>query len=204
MIEIINNHGVFIVFILMFTNGFFSFPPSEITIAYSGFLVGQDTHSLASLLLAIYLGNLLGTTCLYLIGKKWSDFFKTAISKENYQFKILQKILPSQAFITQFTNFLTLKGKHWVAVFRCFPVLRSIVSLPAGVAKMKFKDFIFYSSIGIFIWAFIWLIVGFSFYEIYNTYGKAFSLIFLILLLAVSVILKRQVTKFAKSSMLDA
>jgi len=67
------------------------------------------------------------------------------------------------------------KEAHWVMIFRFLPLVRALISIPAGMVKMPHKTFIIYSTIGISIWTTLWIMIGYflgaSFvkYEIYIT-----------------------------------
>ena len=43
---------------------------------------------------------------------------------------------------------------------RMFPIIRSLVSIPAGLVKMGIAKFYLFSSVGIIIWNSIWITIG--------------------------------------------
>lgn len=52
------------------------------------------------------------------------------------------------------------KGKGTVLFCRCIPVIRSLISIPAGMAKMKFGTFILFTAIGSAIWNILLVYLG--------------------------------------------
>jgi len=52
------------------------------------------------------------------------------------------------------------KGKSTVLFCRCIPVIRSLISIPAGMAKMKFGVFCLLTTIGSFVWNIILVYLG--------------------------------------------
>jgi len=51
-------------------------------------------------------------------------------------------------------------GDLIILLSRVLPILRTFISLPAGVAKMKLPKFIFYTIIGCFIWSYVLTMIG--------------------------------------------
>ncbi len=50
------------------------------------------------------------------------------------------------------TEWFQKKGKLTVLICRCVPVLRSLISIPAGMAKMQWGLFLLYTIVGSFVW----------------------------------------------------
>ena len=52
---------------------------------------------------------------------------------------------------------------YWLAIFRLFPLVRALVSVPAGMIRMPHKLFILYSLAGFAIWTTFWTLLGYYF-----------------------------------------
>lgn len=127
--------------------------PSEIVVPFSGFLASSGRFGLFAVILVATLANLIGSIILFLIGRSGGRWILERYGK--YVF-IHQKDLDL--------------GDRWFlkygvrAVFfgRMLPVVRTFISLPAGVAGMNFKKFIFYTFFGALPWNFVLAYVGFK------------------------------------------
>lgn len=160
------NYGLIAVFFLMVSNGFFSAPPSETTLALSGILVSLYHHDFVDVFLAAITGNLIGTYILYLIarsfGHEWLFRLKSYLENKNSKFvNLFGGLIPDEATYEFLASKFREDGKKWVCIFRCFPVVRSVVSIPAGVTKMNNFIFLSFSLVGISVWAIGWQSLGY-------------------------------------------
>lgn len=135
------------IFLLMALENIFPPVPSEIIMGYGGVLVARGTFSFWPLLLIGTLGTVAGNCVWYWLGWRWSE----------------QQL---QAFVDRRGRWLTLEWedfekarlafrKHgdWVVfLLRFSPFLRTIVSLPAGLAHMKMWRFLLFTFLGSLIW----------------------------------------------------
>lgn len=127
--------------------------PSEIVVPFSGFLASSGRFGLLAVVLVATAANLTGSVILFLIGRSGGRWILERYGK--YVF-IHQKDLDlgDRWFL-----------KHGVkAVFfgRMLPVVRTFISLPAGVAKMNFKKFAAYTFLGALPWNFALAYIGFK------------------------------------------
>lgn len=187
IIQFIKSYGVYAVFFLMISNGFASTPPSEAILGFAGVFVSYGHLDFYLTILAGVTGNIVGATLLYVIGLKIGyDWILKLKKKLKSTGKIGYKLsfwLPDREFIIYFqTLFMRKVGFIFVGIFRCFPVIRSIVSLPAGMAKMAALRFILYSFIGCFIWACFWVGLGFLLSESWQQWSMWITIVLLVFL----------------------
>jgi len=156
--ELVIRWGIVAVFFLMVSNGFFSTPPSQVVLSVAGALtIGNNTYFIIMFFVVI-IANYLGTTALYAIcwykGQKWYDSVKNSDFVQRR--KLLNMWIPSSTSLIAFFN-----DRAWL-VFACrlLSFIRSIISVPAGIAKMSFLKFTALTMPGIMIWAFIWMFTG--------------------------------------------
>tara|TARA_Y100000310_G_scaffold287501_1_gene312458 strand:+ start:121 stop:759 length:639 start_codon:yes stop_codon:yes gene_type:complete len=167
LLGVIESNGLISLFIFMAFNGFIGFPPSELVLFLGGFSASIASYSFVSALLSSFFGALLGSYMLFLVGRaigyKW-------ILKVPFMRKVF-----SERFIHLIAHTLKDEGAYWIGIFRCFPVIRSIVSIPAGMIGMPHKVFLLWTGLGLMVWAVVWsglgYILGISFlkYHIYVT-----------------------------------
>jgi membrane protein DedA with SNARE-associated domain len=117
-------------------------PGTEVTMLFAGFNV--DTHhlTLLGIILAGIIGDLLGASAAYAIGYYGLH-------------EVLARRGPlhiDAAKITRASGWFDRYGPPIVAVSRCIPVFRSAPPYAAGVVKMPFLRFIFFSAIGSAVW----------------------------------------------------
>ncbi|MDD5294407.1 MAG: DedA family protein, partial [Patescibacteria group bacterium] len=95
------------------------------------------------------------------------------------------KIKKSEDFFLRYGNISTLVG-------RLIPVVRQLISLPAGFARMNFKSFLFYTAFGSGVWAIVLAILGYAFganQELLAKYYKEISWFFVILAILVAAVI---------------
>lgn len=125
--------------------------PSEIIMPFSGFLVFEGKFSFWSVVTAGILGNLIGSQIAYIFGYYGG---RPLIKKYGKYFLVSDKELKLA------DDFFKKYGNSAVFMSRLLPVIRTFISLPAGIARMDFKKFSFYTIIGSFPWNFVLTYAG--------------------------------------------
>jgi len=143
VISFISTTGYVGIFLLMILESALIPIPSEIIMTFSGFLVTSGKFNAIAVILAGSLGNLVGSVLTYYIGIKFGRAFiikygKYIFFKENH---------------LEFTDKLFRKyGDRISFIGRLLPVIRTYVSLPAGIGKTNLTKFVFYTFAGSVIW----------------------------------------------------
>ena len=177
---IINTTGYVGIFILSLLESAAIPIPSEVVIPFSGFLVASGKFSLWGVVLVATLANLAGSVILFLIGRSGGRWIL-----ENYgkYFLIHKKDLDkADAWF----------NKHGIkAVFfsRMLPVVRTFISLPAGIAKMNILKFAVFTFLGALPWNFALAFIGYKAGENWNLLHDYFRKadIFIVLLIVAVV-----------------
>lgn len=143
--------------------------PSEAILLLTGFNVALGTFSFIEALMATTLGSLIGATVLYAVGYFFTQERLEAIVGKygKYVGLPLKDFKRTMDWFERFGGLLVLFG-------RMFPIIRSLVSIPAGLVKMGIAKFYLFSSIGIIIWNTIWITIGFNLGENWKQ-GEEFS-----------------------------
>ena len=196
--QIVINHGLIAIFFLMLTNGIISAPASELTLAFAGIYAATTSTTILSVLLASVLGNLSGALILFFLGRAAGDTWLLECRARflNSRFpsvRVMSRLIPTRLFLGYISQKLNSNGAKWVGILRCFPVVRSIVSLPAGMSKMAFIKFFLYSTSGILIWCAGWITAGYLLKESWVQYGFYVSLSLAIMLLCLVIFAHRKV-----------
>lgn len=178
ILQIIGRSGYGGVFFLMALESAAVPIPSEITMPFSGFLAGRGVLNFWIVVFVGTLGNVIGSLALYWIGEyggrafisRWGRFF---FLKDSH-------ILKAESW---FENY----GVASVFFGRLLPVIRTYISLPAGIAKMNFWKFNAYTVIGSFFWTLFLTYIGFYLGERWNileSYFRKFDVAILIIMAA--------------------
>lgn len=147
ILRLIEQGGYWGIFFLMVVENVFPPIPSEVIMGLGGIAVARGTMEFWPLLLVGTVGSTLGNYVWFLVGDKWG-------------------YARLQPFVARWGRWLTLEWedverasaffrKHgqWVVFFLRFsPLLRTMISLPAGLAHMRHWKFLAFTFAGAAIW----------------------------------------------------
>lgn len=121
--------------------------PSELILPLAGFLIGQGRFSFPLVLLAVTLGSLAGALVLYGIGLAAG---KTGLDRlvRRYGSWVLLK----EEDLTRAEQWFDRYGPAAVFIGRLVPIVRSLVSIPAGYRRMPLGQFLLLTGIGSALW----------------------------------------------------
>ena len=151
IINLISSWGYGGVFVLMALESALIPIPSEIIMPFAGFLVWEGTFSFMTVVLWGALGNLAGSIIAYFLG-----FYGGRPLLEKYG----KYILISHKEIELADNWFKKYGNFSIFISRMLPVVRTFISLPAGIARMPFWKFSLYTFLGSLPWAFFLTYLG--------------------------------------------
>ena len=151
IINLISGWGYGGVFFLMALESALIPIPSEIIMPFAGFLVWEGRFSFASVVLWGAIGNLIGSIAAYALG-----FYGGRPLLEKYG----KYILISGEEIKKADDWFKKYGNFSIFISRMLPVIRTFISLPAGVARMPFWKFSLYTFLGSLPWAFVLTYLG--------------------------------------------
>ena len=140
ILSIMNVYGYLGVFLLIMIENVFPPIPSEVILLFGGFMTTYSKLSIVGMIVASTLGSLFGAIILYYIGKIFNkDRLKKIISGK------LGKILRLKASdIDKADSWFDNKGNKTVFFCRFVPLIRSLISIPAGMSEMPILKFIIY------------------------------------------------------------
>ena len=125
--------------------------PSEIVLPLSGFLVAQGTFQFWPAVLAGTVGGTLGSAVSYWIG---------ALGGRPLMLRYGKYVLISAADAEKADRFFEKYGEATAFFSRLLPVIRTFISLPAGITRMHFWKFVVYTFAGSLIWSIVLVYVG--------------------------------------------
>jgi len=145
---IIETYGLLAVFVLMTLESALIPIPSEITMPFAGFLAGRGLMNFWAAVTVGAIANLTGSLLAYWLGfTKGEEWTRGAIKRWGKWLLIKEKEFDrAKKWFQDYGN--------WVAFgSRLLPVVRTFISLPAGIAKMNIILFSIFTFIGSFIWS---------------------------------------------------
>ena len=157
IISFTNSYGYIGVLVLIFLENIFPLIPSELILLASGFLITKTNLNIFIMIIFATLGSLLGGILLYYLASLLNK--NTLIKLINS--KALRFLNLKEKDIDLSFNWFNKKGNISVLICRCIPILRSLISLPAGIFKMSFIKFLLYTIIGSLVWNSVIIVIGY-------------------------------------------
>lgn len=156
IMNIVNNWGYLGIASLIAIENIFPPIPSEVILTFGGFLTLHSNLNILGVIITSTFGSVIGAIILYMIGK--------LLSKERL-YKIIEgKIGKTLHFkkddIDNSEKWFLEKGKYTVFFCRFIPIVRSLISIPAGMTKMNFPYFLLLTLAGSTIWNTVLVILG--------------------------------------------
>ncbi len=187
IINIMEQVGYLGVFLLIAIENIFPPIPSEVILVFGGFMTTYTSLNIPIMILAATLGSLLGAIVLYYIGK----IFNKERLKRIVNGKIGKVLRLKASDIEKADKWFDTKGNKTVFFCRFIPIVRSLISIPAGMSEMPMQKFLLYTITGSLIWNTVLIIVGSIVGDKWETivgYLDNFSNIILIILVIIFVV----------------
>ncbi|MBT3865718.1 DedA family protein [Candidatus Woesearchaeota archaeon] len=158
LVTTIGSWGYLGIFLLMTIESTFIPFPSELILVPAGILIALGEMTWTSVILIGTLGSLVGASInyyiAYCISKGISNKFLDGYSKI---------FLISAKGLEKTEKYFKKHGEITIFVGRLIPIIRQLISIPAGFARMNFLRFSLFTTIGAAIWVFILTYLGFIF-----------------------------------------
>jgi membrane protein DedA with SNARE-associated domain len=139
-----------IVLLMALESSFIPFP-SEVVLPPAGFLAAQGRMSAPLAALAGLTGSLIGALFNYYLAARLGRPFLHRYHKY---------LLMKEASLDRAEAFFRRHGEISTFVARLIPVIRQLISLPAGVARMRMDRFLLYTAAGAGIWCAVLTSIG--------------------------------------------
>lgn len=194
--SVMEQFGYVGIFLLIMLENIFPPIPSEVILTFGGFMTTTTNLSVAGVVVASTLGSVVGAVVLYGIGLL-------------IDIRKVERIVERWGHILRLTKKDIHKANGWFSTYgmwtvffcRFIPLIRSLISLPAGMAHMNFLVFLILTTAGTLIWNIVLVLIGAAvgeswesvvgYMDVYSyiVYG-AIALVFIVI---VMVFLKKRV-----------
>lgn len=156
-LSFISQYGYIAVFSLIVLENVFPPIPGTVILPFSGYMVLLTDMELVPTIISATLGSLVGAFVFYALGR--------LLSQERLEALFDSKVMRTLGFeggdVAKAVDWFNRKGQITVLICRCVPVVRSLISIPAGTAKMNIVLFTVYSTVGIVIWNTVLVTLGY-------------------------------------------
>ncbi|ANU22308.1 DedA family protein [Planococcus donghaensis] len=153
--SVMSDYGYFGIFLLILLENIFPPIPSEVVLTVGGFMTTTTTMTIPGVIAASTAGSVSGAIMLYGVG-------------------LLLDVERLEKIVDKYGNWLRVKKEDiyrvdswfdrfgvWTVFFgRLVPLVRSLISLPAGMSNMKVWLFLVFSTLGTLLWNTILVFVG--------------------------------------------
>ena len=156
VIGIMNKFVYLGIFLLILLENLFPPIPSEVILTFGGFMTISTSMNVFGVILVSTIGSLLGAIILYYLGKILNKERINKIIKSKYG-KLLR--IKSKD-IEMADKWFDTKGRKTVFFCRFIPVVRSLISIPAGMSEMPLPQFTIYTFFGSLIWNTVLILIG--------------------------------------------
>ncbi|KAB8125651.1 DedA family protein [Gracilibacillus oryzae] len=153
--NVMEQFGYLGIFFMMALENLFPPIPSEVVLPFSGFMTTYSNLTIIGVIIAATIGSVVGAVVLYGIGLMLNvDRLEKLIDKWGHILRFSKKDLHK-------ANDWFSKYGYWTIFFcRMIPLIRSLISIPAGMNRMNFLLFLLFTTIGTVIWNIILIYTG--------------------------------------------
>jgi len=141
--------------------------PSEVVLSAAGVLINDGRMALVPVILFATLGSVLGAAVLYQVGRSLGP-------RRSHAFLDRLPLVKTEDVDRTFAWFER-HGRPAVFFGRMVPIVRSFVSVPAGVVKMPWAQFLAYTLAGSLIWNSLLIGLGVALGDVVNDYLQYFD-----------------------------
>lgn len=156
LIDILNQFGYLGISALIAIENIFPPIPSEVILTFSGFMTTKTSMTPFLVIVFSTIGALIGAYVLYYVGRVFSEERIYALLDT----KIGKMLGFKKESIHKTIQWFYKNGKYGTFLGRCIPVIRSLISIPAGMAKMPLLEFTIYTTLGSALWNTILVLLG--------------------------------------------
>ena len=191
IISIMNQFGYLGIAALIAIENIFPPIPSEIVLTFGGFMTTFSEMNIVGVIIASTIGSVLGAIVLYLVGR----IFKKERLQKIVEGKIGRILRFKKEDIDKAEEWFSKRGKKTVFFCRFIPIIRSLISIPAGMTEMKFIPFLVLTTLGSIIWNTVLTVLGKvagdswgTVSEVIDKYSKVTLVILIIVFIIAAVI----------------
>lgn len=153
--SIMEQFGYFGIALLILLENVFPPIPSEVILTFGGFMTTKSELTIVGVVIASTIGSVVGAVVLYWIGRILNvDRLERIIEKWGKYLRLTKEdVRKADAWFDKY-------GPWTVFFCRFIPLIRSLISIPAGMSGMNQWLFLLLTTLGTLIWNLVLVIVG--------------------------------------------
>lgn len=156
IVEVVSAFGYIGVFLLMLLENIFPPIPSELIMPLAGFVAARGELNFIAVILVGTAGSVVGALPWYYAGAKLGqDRMKRLADRWGHWLTLTPDDVDNAS------NWFERHGKAAVFFGRLIPAVRTLISVPAGIAGMSMTLFLIYSTLGSLIWTALLALAGY-------------------------------------------
>lgn len=201
IIEVMSQWGYGGIVFLIALENVFPPIPSEVILTFGGFMTTCTEMTVWWVMIWATVGSLLGAVVLYFAGRLLgANKVMTLLDG-----KVGKLLHFRRADVESSMDWFEAKG--WPAVFfcRCIPIVRSLISVPAGMAKMPFLPFFLLTAAGSVVWntvlVYLGALAGNSWEKLaasFGAYSDVTTMVLLVLVPVITIVILRRKQKSSR------
>ena len=148
VLELMGEYGNLAVFLLILVENLFPPIPSEVILTFGGVMTVCTDMTPVGVILFSTAGSLAGAVILYSVGRFLPDevFRKLLCGQIGHLLHFrLEDVDLARGWFRE-------RGRSAVFLCRLIPIVRSLISIPAGIARMQFVPFLVFTAAGSLLW----------------------------------------------------
>ena len=156
MLEVVNNYGYLGIFLLILIENVFPPIPSEAVLLFGGALTVTTAMQVPGTIAAATAGAVAGAIVLYALGR----IFKAERLRKLFAGRFGSVLHLKPEYVDRSVAWFERYQTKAVLICRCIPLMRSLISIPAGCASMNMLQFLVLTTIGSAVWNTLLVMVG--------------------------------------------
>ena len=171
VLELMGEYGNLAVFLLILVENLFPPIPSEVILTFGGVMTVCTDMTPVGVILFSTAGSLAGAVILYSVGRFLPDevFRKLLCGQIGHLLHFrLEDVDLAKGWFRE-------RGRSAVFLCRLIPIVRSLISIPAGIARMPFVPFLVFTAAGSLLWNTVLVYAGRSAGDSWEKVSAAFG-----------------------------
>lgn len=156
MIDIINGFGYIGIAFLIAVENIFPPIPSEVILTFGGFLTTVSNMNVWGVILSATVGAVAGALVLYYLGR----LLNAERLERLFESKLGRRLHLKKEDVRRAEGWFSRHGSKTIFFCRFIPLVRSLISIPAGAAKMQMGSFLLLTAAGTAIWNTVLVFLG--------------------------------------------